>query len=308
MPLVEGAFGVGREKRRRPGAQRAVHESLQGAGLEPRVGRSTFAAHGFELLERGGEREPFRDARRELPFLLQFAINEEILPRGIVLHGGDAVPRDVGQRQLNSLPSLLGGWRRNFAFDQPHGGGFLEHAGRFVFRVALDFAARGIFRLPGNSGELKRQRIRHGDVTGDMRQQYGILRGDGIQIPPRRKFLFRPERVIPSAAGDPLALFVLRDGPGKAFLQLRNGGRSVQADGQPILAGAAEMHVCIVEAGHHEAPLQIHGARAFVRQCGDLRVIANRENLLAAHEHGFSPGLARIVGVDARVAVQRERP
>ena len=73
------------------------------------------------------------------------------------------------------------------------------------------------------------------------------------------KFFVRPKRVIPAAASNPFAFFVLGNGVGDALLEFLDGGNAVQLDGEHAGSRAAEVHVRVVEARHQEFAFELNG-------------------------------------------------
>ena len=98
---------IGFEQRRRARTQSAVADGLQRAGLQPWIPIAALCAPILQLIERGIERQPLRDARGEFAVLLQLLINLKIFPCRIVLHGSDTVARDIRQHDFNSPPPLF---------------------------------------------------------------------------------------------------------------------------------------------------------------------------------------------------------
>src|SRR5207244_12271244 len=78
------------------------------------------------------------------------------------------------------------------------------------------------------------------------------------------EFRVGPEGVVPTATGDPLAVFMFGDSGGDAFLQFLDGGCAVEADGKHVRAGAAQMHVGVIEARHDEVAAKLNALRAFL--------------------------------------------
>src|SRR5206468_9283244 len=71
---------IGFEQRRRARTQSAVADGLQRAGLQPWIPIAALCAPILQLIERGIERQPLRDARGEFAVLLQLLINLKIFP------------------------------------------------------------------------------------------------------------------------------------------------------------------------------------------------------------------------------------
>ena len=65
-----------------------------------------------------------------------------------------------------------------------------------------------------HAGLLERERIGDGDVAGNVNEENGIFRADGVELLARGKFFVGPESVVPTGADDPVAFFVSGDGCG----------------------------------------------------------------------------------------------
>src|SRR5437899_4453172 len=66
------------------------------------------------------------------------------------------------------------------------------------------------------------------------------------------------------------------------------------------------MHVRVVEAGHHKLAFEIYGLRAFLAASAieqDVVHFANATYFALADGQGFSPGIRRIIRVNAAVSV-----
>ena len=173
--------GVG-ERLQHGGGERTaatVGDALEGAGLEPGVGRAPFFAHFFQLVERSVEGQPLGYAQGEHAFLLQLAQGQEIFPRRVVLNGGDAVARRFRQGQQQAALALLGGRSRNQAADETSGV-FFQPAGGLAVGVADDFAAFGLLAAAGDAGLLQRKRVGDRRVPVHAGEQHRVRGGNRI--------------------------------------------------------------------------------------------------------------------------------
>src|SRR3954452_20238535 len=121
-----------------------------------------------------------------------------------------------------------------------------------------------------------------------MGEQDGIFGGDGVQLLFGREFFVGPQCVIPSAASDPVAFFVLGNGGGDAFLQFFDSWHVVKLNGKHVGASAAEVNVRVVEPGHDEATCELDGLGAFVAAAAfqhDLFQTADAGNFTFANRH-----------------------
>src|SRR5216683_5406314 len=254
-----GIIGIGLEHGGGARTERAVGDHFESAGLEPRVGGAPIGALVFQVMERLGEVQPFRDADGELAIPFELLVGEEIFPSGIILNGSDAILGEIGQNQGDSAAALLDAGVRDARADKVHGRTFLEHAGELSGGVALEFAAGRIGRVLIEFGELEGERIGDGDVARNLGQQHGILGGHVVELPLAGKLLFRPERVIPAGAGDPIAFLVRSDAGGEALFQLFDGGGAVETYGKHACTRGTEVDVGIIESGHEEFFVEMLG-------------------------------------------------
>src|ERR1700751_4180088 len=232
--------------------------------------------------------QPLGDAHGKFVFVLQVAINEKIIPVGIVLNGGDAVFGDVGKDQLDAVAALR---RRRFGdvlLDKADCGAFFEHAGEFAVGVAFEFAALGIGRVLRDMGQLKRDGVCDRYVAGDVCKEDGIFWRDRVELLLGGEFFVGPEGVVPAAAGDPIAFFVGGYGTGYALLQFFRGGDTVQADCEHVGGGIAQMDVGVVEAGHYEFVAELDGFGVFFAATAfehDLLDTADADDFAFADSH-----------------------
>ena len=144
-------------------------------------------------------------------------------------------------------------------------------------------------------------------MAGNVREDHRIFRRNGIELLAIREPLLRPECVVPSPAGDPLAFFVPRYGRGYALLHFLDGRYARQRDGKFIGSGATEMHVRIVEAGHYKLVFEMDRLRAFPAAAAieqDMGHLADASDFSFADSHGLGPRLRGIVGVNAAMGVE----
>src|SRR5258708_31554860 len=101
-------------------------------------------------------------------------------------------------------------------------------------------------------------------MTGNMREDHGMLGRNGIELLAIREPLFRPGGVVPPTSGNPFPRFVMRDSVGNALLHFFGGRHSYQRDGKSFRGRAPQMDVGIIEAGHHKLASEIDGFSAFL--------------------------------------------
>src|SRR5216683_2060933 len=254
-----GVVGIRLEHSGGAGTESAVGDHFESAGFEPRVGDAAFGALVFQVVERLGEMQPFGDAHGELAVVFELLVSEEIFPIGIILSGSDAILGEISQNQDDSATALLDAGIRDAGADKLHRRTFLEHAGKLPSGVALEFTAGRIGRVLIEFGELEGERIGDGDVARNLGQQHGIFGGNVVELPFVGKLCFRPQRVVPAGAGDPIAFLVRSDAGGEALFQLFDGGRAVEAHGKHARARGTEVDVGIIESGHEEFFVEMLG-------------------------------------------------
>ncbi len=125
----------------------------------------------------------------------------------------------------------------------------------------IELAALRISRGAGDAGSLKRGSIRDGDMAVDPFEDCGVTVRDSIQLLAGREDFLRPERVIPSAALQPLAGRRCLRGALDAVDHLVERFASREVDGKLDTAGVAQMGVRIVDAGHGKGAAEIDELR-----------------------------------------------
>src|SRR5271154_1450203 len=98
-----------------------------------------------------------------------------------------------------------------------HGAVFEEHASGLAVGVTLNFGPGGIGSGFHDVAGGEREGVSDGHVTGDVRKEDGIFRGDSVELLARGKGFVGPESLVPPATGDPLAVLVLGDHGSKAL-------------------------------------------------------------------------------------------
>ena len=83
--------------------------------------------------------------------MLDFLVNLEIFPTGIVLSRSDSPLRQVAQRSFDSLPPFV---MRGLRDNTSHGfaRGFTQNTGGLAGGVSIDFAARWILAGESDAG------------------------------------------------------------------------------------------------------------------------------------------------------------
>src|SRR5207302_55159 len=157
---------------------------------------------------------------------------------------------------------------------------------------------------------FQRQRIGHRHVTGNVCEQHRIFRRDGIELLMIRKPFVWPKRVVPPAASNPFAFFVMRDSLRHALLHFLRRGHAPQFDRKRVRSRAAQVHVRVVKPGHHELLMQRNRFRAFLAPAAieqHMSHFPNAGDLSVRNGHGFGPGARRIVRVNPAVHVKNGR-
>jgi hypothetical protein len=97
-----------------------------------------------------------------------------------------------------------------------------------------------------------------------------------------------------------------RYGIGETLLQLFDGRDAIQTHCEHVCRSATQMHVRVVETGHHEMAAELDCFDAFAPTAAiehDLFETADADDLAVADGHGGGPGMLRIVCVDAAVEI-----
>ncbi len=254
---VAGVVGVGLVHGGGAGAEGAVHVALELGEMEAEVVAGVAGAALLEDLDGPVEVHPLGYADGEFVGVLEFLEGEEVVPVGVVLHGGDSVGDDVGDRYGEGLATLLEGWRRNFAADEA-----LAAASRRM-PVGLPEASRSIL-APAGSGvaAVMLAAARAAELATDMcpstrRRRAGWPAVTCVEVGAGGEFVVGPEGVVPSSTFDPCAGFGGGDVGADALLHLGEGVDADEVDGELLAAGFADVGVGVVEAGHREGAVQV---------------------------------------------------
>ena len=137
------------------------------------------------------EGQPLRDAEVEFAFLLQFFVDEEVLPVAEVLHAGDAVGERIGDGELVALAALLVAGRRNDFVDQLLRR-FAEDAGGLAVGIEVDGSALRRPGVAGDAGGGERGGVGDGDMAVDAIKERGMAARDLVEILASGKHFLRP--------------------------------------------------------------------------------------------------------------------
>ena len=264
-PLGGGVVGVGLSHGGGAGAQRAVHKQLQGADLVVAVAGAGLVSLVQKGLVAGGVHEVALvvDPQGGVAGLDVFIRLQGLAPApGADVHGlhrGDAPLGGVGHGGAQGVLDLLHG---GLVLQGHHhvGRGLAEDAGGLAVFVHVEVGPLGLGGVLGDAGHLDGQGVGADRVAAGPLQHQGVLGGDFVQVVavhhpglvgevvlvPARAVEEGPRRRL--GAGDEVA--------GDLF-DLGHGGAAVHVDGLQVLPHEVEVHVAVVEAGHHSAALGV---------------------------------------------------
>ena len=153
--------------------------------------------------------------------------------------------------QFSAAAAFFGGGRRNHLVHQVHGR-FAQDAGGLAVGVEVDGSALRRHGFAGDAGGGQRGRVGDGNVPVDAIEKCRVSCRDLVEILAGGQDLFFPQRVVPAAAGDPVAFGRFS----RESLDLcQHLGQRLDPDQVEIelgLAGPAEMGVGVVESGKDE--------------------------------------------------------
>ena len=200
-----------------------------------------------------------------------------------VLHRREAVGRGLVHVLQQALVDVLLAPRRNVPRDEALRG-LLQLARRLAVVVLHDAPVRRVGRIPRDAGNRQRLRVGEPHVPVPLPHVDGPV-GDHRVEEPLVGHPVGERRVAPSAAGDPRQVGVrLREG-GERVLERLERVEAVEAHG--VDRRPREVQVRVLEAGHHQPPLQIddggvgpgEGADVRRRSHGDDSIAADGERL-----------------------------
>ena len=147
---VRGVVGVGGEHGGGAGAERAVHEALEHAGVEHAIVGRLGGAHALELIQGCVEGQPLGHANRQLALALQLLEHEEVFPIGVVLDRGEAMRGGVGKCEFHAAAAVSICRRGDAGLDLAQRGVFADDASGGARGVAVEVAA---LRMGGGIGD-----------------------------------------------------------------------------------------------------------------------------------------------------------
>src|SRR5262249_18304567 len=83
--------------------------------------------------------------------------------------------------------------------------GFAQDSGGLALVVAIDLPAVRIRGLCGDARSLERGAVGDGDMPVHAVEDRRMIAGDGVEVLANGRLLYGPQRMVPAAAGDPLA-------------------------------------------------------------------------------------------------------
>ncbi len=288
-----GVAGIVREWRFHgggAGAEGAVHEALEHAGVEEGVVGIVMGAHLLEFFKRVLEGQPLADTDAELALFFHLLKDEEILPVAEVLNGGDAVCESVGDGELVAAAALVvAGGRDDFVDKLLRR--FAKDAGGLAAGVEVDGSALRRGGFAGDAGCRQGGRVRDGDVAIDAVEEGGVAGGDLVEVLAGGENLLVPEGVVPVAAGEPVSR---GSGLGEEVDFSEHFGERFYAgeiDVELGLASAAKVGVGVVEAGKDEGTgavrVEIVETGVGAGEPGDLIRGADGQHLASADGDGL---------------------
>src|SRR5258708_3735610 len=134
---------------------------------------------------------------------------------------------------------------------------------------------------------LQREGIGNGYVAINSFHVNRMIGGDFVNIPARRQLFPLPKSLVPARAKNPfcrLSGIYAFANPLAKLLQRPYAG---EINGQSLETSVGQVHVRVVEAGHHKMALEVHncGCRPF--QLQDVGLTADRKNAFAAYRQGL---------------------
>ena len=200
---VGGLVGVGGFEGGGAGAEGAVHEALEHGGVEEGIVEGGRRWRSLRLSTGVSKASHSADAEMEFVVVFEVFEDEEVVPVGEVLDGGDAVGEGVGDGDFEGLAALFARGRRDDFVDEGEGGRFADDAGGFAVGVAVDFAAGGIGGCGGDAGGGEGGGVGDGDVAVGAVEDGGMAGGDGVDVLACGEGFGGPVGVVPAAAVKP---------------------------------------------------------------------------------------------------------
>jgi hypothetical protein len=178
------------------------------------------------------------------------------------------------------------------------GGTLVQRPGRLAVRIPHDPAVGGIRRVPRDAGDLQCLRVHPRAVSIPAGQVHGAVRDDPVEHV-LRGIAAREEVHRPSTAHHPLLVGVGRHELGDDALVLLEGVRVGQVAVQHVEAPARGVAVCVLEAGHQHATLQVDDLGSGRGERADLLIGPHAGDAAILHRDRLRPsprGVDRVHG------------
>src|SRR5271157_1331138 len=253
----------------------------------------------LQRLHRIVEAQPFADAEGQLPFLLESFVNQKVLPGRTVLRGGHAPARSVGQRDFGSTAALCRGWRRHLGENEALSI-LAQYPRRLTLSVEINLAAFRSFGLRGHSRRGQRRAVGDGDVAVDANENRRMPVRHHVDVLAGGKYLSRPQRVVPTAAQDPLSGWRLIDSQADAVLHVQQVRGTGEIDLKMTHPRGSQVYVGVVESRHHKMSAQVDDLSLTAFELANFVVGTDGHDASVAHCNGLRTRRSRL-GVDVSV-------
>jgi len=128
------------------------------------------------------EGEPLGDAKGEFVLALHLFEDEEVVPVGEVLYGGDSVGEGVVDGELEGAATGGGVGFGDDGFDEVEGGLFADDAGGLAGGVEVDLRSGGGFGAGGDVSGGESGGVDDGDVAVGALEVGGVVAGNGVEV------------------------------------------------------------------------------------------------------------------------------
>ncbi len=174
-----------------------------------------------------------------------------------------------------------------------------QHAGRLAARrIAHDDAVARVRRVLGDAGELQAEAVHDRDVTAAPQVDRMIGRRR-IELLPHRQAAFGELVLVPAAAAhDPIALLHRRGTRGEGRLHIGDRARLGERYGKLVIAAIHRVHMAVMQAGDDRAAFQLDDPRLRSDERLHRRVVADRNDAIAADRQRRDDAEAIVDGKD----------
>ena len=164
-----------------------------------------------------------------------------------------------------------------------------DNPGQIAVGIVVQLATLRTRGLIGHPRQGERGRVGDRNVPVHPGEDRWMAARYGVEILPGGQGLAGPQGMVPTPAQEPLSSRSRGRGRTHPAQHLSQRSAASEVDRQLDAPSIGEMHVGVIDAGHHEGPMEVEepGPRLLLAQ--NRRVVSDGDDLMASHRDGRDP-------------------